>query len=186
MRGGVRGEEDQVGRGESDRRSWPSAAFDRRAFLRRSGQAGVAAGVLGWSRPRVRSVDTQAAAGSPPPSESTTTPTVLGGPITPEGSTPNLVLPAVVEAPSSGGGGLAFTGAELGQMAAVGGVAVGVGEAVRRKGMRKWRQAEEEAEAEAEAWAEAEAEDERWVTDVPVPPLELLPQLLPELPPEPA
>jgi hypothetical protein len=136
----------------------------------------VAAGVLGWSKPRVRSVDTQAAAGSPPPSESTTTPTVLGEPITPPaGSTPNVVLPAVVEAPSSGGGGLAFTGAELGQMAAVGGVAVGVGEAVRRKGMRKWRQAEEEAEAEAE----------RWVADVPdvsVPPLELLP----ELPPEPA
>jgi hypothetical protein len=85
---------------------------------------------------------------------------VLGGPITPNGSAPNVVLPAVVEAPSSGGGGLAFTGAELGHMAAVGGVAVGVGEAVRRKGMRKWRQVEAEAEAEAE----------RWVTDVPVPP----------------
>jgi hypothetical protein len=172
-----------VGGGESDRRSWPSAAFDRRAFLRRTGQAGVAAGVLGWSRPRVRSVDAQAAAGSPPPSESTTTPTVLGEPITlPDGSTPNVVLPAVVEAPSSGGGGLAFTGAELRQMAAVGGVAVGVGEAVRREGMRKWRQVEAEAESEAEAEAEAEC----WVTDVPVQPLELLPQLLPELPPEPA
>ena len=139
-----------MGGAESERRSWLSATFDRRAFLRRSGQAGVAAGVIGWTTPRIRSVDAQAAAGSPPPGETTlpgetTTPSVLGGPIT----RGNEVLPGVVEAPNSGGG-LAFTGAELGQMAAVGSVALGLGEAVRRKGMRKRRQAEAEAEAEAE------------------------------------
>ena len=157
MRGEAWGEEGQMGGGESERRSWPNATFDRRAFLRRSGQAGVAAGVIGWSTPRVRSVDVQATAGSPPPGGSTTlpgeptttTPSVLGGPIPSPGG-PTQVLPGVVEAPNSGGGGLAFTGAELGQMAAVGGVAVGVGEAVRRKGMRKRRLVEAEAEAEAE------------------------------------
>jgi hypothetical protein len=140
----------QMGSRDSGRATWPGATLNRRDFLRRSGQAGVAAGVIGWSTPRVRSLDVRAAAGTPQPTDPSTTTTIEGGTILPPGGTPqNLVLPGVQEAPNSGGG-LAFTGAELGNIAAIGSVALGAGEVVRRKGVRKRREVEAEAEANEE------------------------------------
>jgi hypothetical protein len=148
----------QMGSRDSGRATWPRATLNRRDFLRRSGQAGVAAGVIGWSTPRVRSLDVRATAGTPQPRDTTTT-TIEGGTILPPGGTPqNLVLPGVQEAPNSGGG-LAFTGAELGNIAAIGSVSLGVGEVVRRKGVRKRREAEAEAEANEERARARQAAD---------------------------
>jgi hypothetical protein len=135
---------------DSGRATWPGASLSRRDFLRRSGQAGVAAGVIGWSTPSVRSVDVRAAAGTPDPRETTTTAPTVQNTVIPGTATPQeLVLPGVQEAPSSGGG-LAFTGAELGSIAAIGSASVGVGEIIRRKGKRKRIEVEAEAEANAE------------------------------------
>ena len=103
--------------------------LDRRAFLRRAGQTSVAAGALAWSAPRLRSVRTDAAqAGSPPP---VTPPTIAGKQVTPGG--------AIDLSGSSGaapGGDLAQTGAELGQLAVIGGAAVAAGQMLRKKGLR--------------------------------------------------
>ena len=97
-----------------------------------------------WSMPRIRSVGAQAAAGSPPPSN--TTPTVLSSnPIPPGGggATGPIVQGVQEEPPASA---LALTGAELGNLAALGGTAVGLGELIRRKGQSRKRALEAEAE----------------------------------------
>lgn len=122
-----------------------AAGLDRRTFIRRAGQTGVAAGALVWSTPRIRSVGAQAAAGSPPPSN--TTPSVLSSnPIPPPGgggATGPVVQGVQEEPPASA---LALTGAELGNLAALGGTAVGLGELIRRKGQSRKRALEAEAE----------------------------------------
>jgi hypothetical protein len=103
--------------------------LDRRAFLRRASQTGVAAGALAWSTPRLSSVRTDAAqAGSPPP---VTPPTIGGRQLTPGG--------AIDISGGSGaapGGNLAQTGAELGQLAVIGGAALAAGQMLRKKGLR--------------------------------------------------
>jgi hypothetical protein len=119
-----------------------AAGLDRRTFIRRAGQTGVAAGAIVWSTPRIRSVGAQAAAGSPPPSN--TTPTVLGEPITPGGGSTGPIVQGVQAEPP--GSSLALTGAELGHLAALGGAAVGMGEVIRRKGQSRKRAIEAEAE----------------------------------------
>ena len=68
------GEPDRPSRSAGMQPGCRAADLDRRTFIRRAGQTGVAAGALVWSTPRIRSVGAQAAAGSPPPSS--TTPTV--------------------------------------------------------------------------------------------------------------
>jgi hypothetical protein len=119
-----------------------AAGLDRRTFIRRAGQTGVAAGALVWSTPRIRSVGAQAAAGSPPPSN--TTPTVLHNGLTPDGASPAVVVQGVQEEPP--GGSLALTGAELGRLAVLGGASVGMGEVIRRKGLSRKRALEADAE----------------------------------------
>jgi hypothetical protein len=146
------GEPDRPGR-SGGRRTRP-ADIDRRTFIRRAGQTGVAAGALAWSAPRVRSVGAEAAAGSPAPTD-TTEPTVLGAPLSAaDPVSPDVVIKGVQADPPGGGGGLALTGAELGQIAALGGASVGVGELIRRKG----RQRKLALEADAERGAEAPGE----------------------------
>jgi hypothetical protein len=101
--------------------------LDRRAFLRRAGQTGLAAGALAWSPPRVRSASTAGAqAGSPPP---VTPPTIEGKNMTPGGAID-------LSGGATPGGDLAQTGAELGQLAAIGGSAVVAGQMLRKKGIR--------------------------------------------------
>jgi hypothetical protein len=150
MRGEALGEGSQMGGGEPDRPSRSaarqtragSADIDRRTFIRRAGQTGVAAGALVWSTPKIRSVGAQAAAGSPPPSN--TTPTVAANnPIPPGGPTAaEIVVQGVRDDP---GGNLALTGAELGNLAAIGGASVGIGELIRRKGLHRKRALEADA-----------------------------------------
>ena len=151
-----------MGGGETDRPSrsagmearGDSAGLDRRAFIRRAGQTGVAAGALVWSAPRIHSVGAVAAAGSPPPSN--TTPTILGGPITPDGGSTGPIVKGVQEEPP--GGSLALTGAELGHIAVLGG-AVGMGEVIRRKGLSRKRAFEADAERYATPAAAGETTD---------------------------
>jgi hypothetical protein len=116
--------------------------LDRRAFLRRAGQTGLAAGAIAWSPPRLRTASA-AQAGSPPP---VTPPTIKGGDVTPGGSI-DLSGTSGGTAP---GGDLAQTGAELGQMAAIGGAAVAAGQMLRKKGLRL-----DELTGEPDAGAEA-------------------------------
>jgi hypothetical protein len=148
-----------MGGGETDRASRPAgtrtrgaADFDRRTFIRRAGQTGMAAGALMWSAPRIHSVSSLAAAGSPPPA-STTTPTVSGGPLTPPApsgpGSSELVVQGVHLDPSRGDN-LAITGAELGNIAVLGGASVGMGELIRRKGMQRKRVLEAEEERYAD------------------------------------
>ena len=148
------GEPDRPGR--SAGRRTRAADIDRRTFIRRAGQTGVAAGALAWSAPRIRSVGAEAAAGSPPPTYSTD-PTVLGAPLSPsDPGSPDAVIRGV-QADPPGGGGLALTGAELGHLAALGGASVGVGELIRRKGRQ--RKLALEADAERDAGAPGEPAD---------------------------
>jgi hypothetical protein len=135
------GEPDRPSRSAGMQARDDSAGLDRRTFIRRAGQTGVAAGALVWSTPRIRSVGAQAAAGSPPPSN--TTPSVLPNSKTPAGS-PAIVLRGVQEEPP--GGNLALTGAELGRLAVLGGASVGMGEVIRRKGLSRKRALEADAE----------------------------------------
>ena len=67
------GEPDRPSRSAGMQPGCRAADLDRRTFIRRAGQTGVAAGALVWSTPRIRSVGAQAAAGSPPPSSTTLT-----------------------------------------------------------------------------------------------------------------
>jgi len=136
------GEPDRPSRSAGMQPGCRAADLDRRTFIRRAGQTGVAAGALVWSTPRIRSVGAQAAAGSPPPSS--TTPTVLPNQLTPPVVAPELEVKGVQEEPP--GSNLALTGAELGHLAVLGGTAVGMGEVIRRKGLSRKRALEEEAE----------------------------------------
>lgn len=136
------GEPDRPSRSAGMEARGDSAGLDRRTFIRRAGQTGVAAGALVWSTPRIRSVGAEAAAGSPPPSN--TTPTILGGPITPDGGSTGPIVKGVQEEPP--GGTLALTGAELGRIAVLGGASVGLGEVIRRKGQSRKRALEADAE----------------------------------------
>ena len=151
------GEPDRPSRSAGMQPRGESADLDRRTFIRRAGQTGVAAGALVWSTPRIRSVGAQAAAGSPPPSN--TTPTVLSSnPIPPGGggSTGPIVQGVQEEPPASA---LALTGAELGNLAALGGTAVGMGELIRRKGMSRKRAFEADAERYADPGTAGELTD---------------------------
>ena len=132
-----------------------AAGLDRRTFIRRAGQTGVAAGALVWSTPRIRSVGAQAAAGSPPPSN--TTPTVLPNSFTPDGGSTGPIVQGVQEEPP--GSSLALTGAELGHLAALGGTAVGIGEVIRRKGLSRKRAIEADAERYGNPPAAGESTD---------------------------
>ena len=136
------GEPDRPSRSAGMKPRADAADLDRRTFMRRAGQTGIAAGALVWSTPRIRSVGAPAAAGSPPPSN--TTPTVLGNPLTPPVVSPELEVKGVQEEPP--GGSLALTGAELGHIAVLGGAAVGMGEVLRRKGLSRKRALEADAE----------------------------------------
>ena len=130
------GEPDRPGRSAGMRTRRGSVHIDRRTFIRRAGQSGVAAGALVWSTPRISSVRAQAAAGTPAPSS--TQPTVAGGnPIPPSDPGASQLVVQGVQADPPGGGGLAITGAELGHLAALGGAAVGMGEVLRRKGLHR-------------------------------------------------
>jgi hypothetical protein len=152
------GEPDRPSRSAGVRSREGSADIDRRTFIRRAGQTSVAAGAIVWSTPRIRSLDAQAAAGSPPPPNTPNTPpTVAANPLTPggPGSPGALVVKGVVEDPGSGGG-LAVTGAELGHMAALGGAAIGTGELIRRRGLHRKRV----LEADAAHYAEVPPADE--------------------------
>ena len=154
-----------MGGGEPDRPSRSagidsrnvSDGIDRRTFIRRAGQTGVAAGALMWSTPRIQSVDTRAAAGSPPPSNPTTPPTVAANPLSHADPGSPVVVKGVVEDRS--GGNLAITGAELGQIAALGGAAVGTGELLRRRGLHRKRALEADAALYAESPPAGESPD---------------------------
>jgi hypothetical protein len=151
------GEPDRPSRSAGMEARGEAADVDRRTFIVRAGQTGVAAGALVWSTPRIRSVGAQAAAGSPPPSN--TTPTVLGNPIPPPGGagSPELVVKGVQEEPPASS--LALTGAELGNIAILGGTAVGMGELIRRKGLSRKRAFEADAERYANPAAAGETTD---------------------------
>lgn len=137
------GEPDRPSRSAGMEARGDAAGVDRRTFIRRAGQTGVAAGALVWSTPRIRSVGAQAAAGSPPPSS--TTPTVLANnPIPPPGGSTGPIVEGVQDEPPASS--LALTGAELGNIAVLGGTAVGMGEVIRRKGRSRKRALEAEAE----------------------------------------
>ena len=125
------------------------AGIDRRTFIRRAGQTGVAAGALAWSTPRISSVGALAAAGSPPPTN--TDPTVAANNPIPPGDpgASELAVKGVQAAPP--GGGLAITGAELGHLAALGGASVGMGELLRRKGLHRKHVLEADAELYGDA-----------------------------------
>ena len=144
-----------MGGGEADRPSrpagaWSAAGIDRRTFIRRAGQTGVAAGALAWSTPRIRSVGTQAVAGSPAPASTTTPPAVAGGPLTPTAPGSSEPIVEGVQQDRSRGG-LAITGAELGEIAALGAAAVGTGELLRRKGLHRKHALEDDAARYADA-----------------------------------
>ena len=151
-----------MGGGEPDRPSRSagmqardgSTDLDRRTFIRRAGQTGVAAGALVWSAPRLRSVGAQAPAGSPPPSN--TTPSVLPNQLPSPGSDGPIVQGVQEEPPGSS---LALTGAELGHLAALGGTAVGMGEVIRRKGLSRKRAFEADAERYGNPPAAGESTD---------------------------
>ena len=84
-----------------------------------------------------------------------------GGPITPPAPTPGSseLLVEGIHADASPGGSLAITGAELGNIAVLGGAAVGMGELIRRKGMQRKRVLEADAERYADAPPAAESPD---------------------------
>ena len=149
------GEPDRPSRSAGMQARDDSADLDRRTFIRRAGQTGVAAGALVWSAPRLRSVGAQAAAGSPPPSN--TTPTVLPNSFTPDGGSTGPIVQGVQEEPP--GSSLALTGAELGHLAALGGTAVGMGEVIRRKGLSRKRAFEADAERYGNPPAAGESTD---------------------------
>jgi hypothetical protein len=148
------GEPDRPSRSAGMQARDDSADLDRRTFILRAGQTGVAAGALVWSAPRLRSVGAHAAAGSPPPSN--TTPTVLPNQQTPPGSDGPIVEGVQEEPPGSS---LALTGAELGHLAALGGTAVGMGEVIRRKGLSRKRAFEADAERYGNPPAAGESTD---------------------------
>ena len=150
-----------MGGGEADRPSRPAgtrarrgADIDRRTFIRRAGQTGVAAGALAWSAPRIHSAGALAAAGSPPPAS--TPPTVAGGPLSPpapgssEPGSSELIVEGV-QTEASRGDNLAITGAELGNIAVLGAASVGMGELVRRRGLHRKRALEADVERYADS-----------------------------------
>jgi len=149
--------------GEADRPRRPAgtrarrgADIDRRTFIRRAGQTGVAAGALAWSAPRIHSASALAAAGSPPPASTSTPPTVAGGPLSPpapgssEPGSSELIVEGV-QTEASRGDNLAITGAELGNIAVLGAASVGMGELVRRRGLHRKRALEADAERYADS-----------------------------------
>jgi len=152
-----------MGGGEADRPSRPAgtrarrgADIDRRTFIRRAGQTGVAAGALAWSAPRIHSASALAAAGSPPPASTSTPPTVAGGPLSPpapgssEPGSSELIVEGV-QTEASRGDNLAITGAELGNIAVLGAASVGMGELVRRRGLHRKRALQADAERYADS-----------------------------------
>ena len=155
------GEPDRPSRSAGMQARDDSADLDRRTFIRRAGQTGVAAGALVWSAPRLRSVGAQAAAGSPPPSNTTppskTTPSVLPNQLPRPGESEGPAVQGVQEEPP--GSSLALTGAELGHLAALGGTAVGMGEVIRRKGLSRKRAFEADAERYGNPPAAGESTD---------------------------
>jgi hypothetical protein len=125
--------------------------LDRRTFLRGAGRTGVAAGLV-WSAPQVRSLEAQAEPGSAPPGSTTST-SIQGGTIVPPneppgggntGIPPRISIRGAQEVPPSSG--LALTGAELADLALLGGAAVGMGALLRRKAGILRREIEADAE----------------------------------------